>query len=64
MAGAHMILLFEPDDSKATTIKVIAATTVGIAVPPLGSILKEDGSAQSDDPSPLHAHHLSPHPTE
>ena len=28
MGGAHMTVLFEPDDSKATTIKVIAAQTV------------------------------------
>jgi hypothetical protein len=28
MGGAHITLLFEPDRSKHTTVKVIAATTV------------------------------------
>lgn len=28
LSGAHITLLFEPDGSKKTTIKVIAATTV------------------------------------
>jgi hypothetical protein len=28
MGGAHMTVLFEPNDSKSTTIKVIAAQTV------------------------------------
>jgi hypothetical protein len=28
MSGAHMTVLFEADNSQATTIKVIAATTV------------------------------------
>lgn len=28
LGGAHMTLLFEPDNSKETTIKVIAARTV------------------------------------
>lgn len=28
MSGAHMTVLFEPDNSQETTIKVIAATTV------------------------------------
>jgi len=28
MKGAHITILFEPDESKRTTVKVIAATTV------------------------------------
>lgn len=28
LGGAHLTLLFEPDESKTTTVKVIAARTV------------------------------------